>query len=105
MTADDVRAIVEREIAGNWGVTNDHGCDLRRCLVLPTKKPYENSFKPGEYLELWLVLEENPENPSSGYKIVFDEDRRDFGLAIVDEEGRGLFIAAYGSFLNTFKGM
>ena len=49
------------------------------------------------------MLEEYPEN-KDGYKIVFDEDMKQFGLA-TPGKCIDLFIGYYGSFLQTLEGM
>jgi hypothetical protein len=99
-TPEEIKAVIEQEIGGDWSRSNLHGCDLHRCLVEPVKRQYENSFKKGEELTLWLVLEECPEEPDTGYKIVFDEETGDFGLVT-----SGAFIGFYGTFLKTFESM
>jgi hypothetical protein len=105
MTASEISAIIEGEIGGDWSRSNAHGVDLRRCLVTPAEQVYEDSFKEGETLRLWLVLEERPAD-KSGYKIVFDEGSRMFGLATTNAaRGRDLFLGFYGTFLETLEGM
>ena len=104
MEAAEVSEIIEREIGGDWSLSNLHGVDLRRCLVKPTKKVYKDSFREGEKVELWLVLEEVPED-HSGYKIVFDERRRLFGLATKGLDGADVLIGYYGSFVDTLEAM
>jgi hypothetical protein len=104
MEASEVSRIIEDEIDGNWSVSNAHGVELKRCLVTPTKHAYEDSFKEGETIYLWLVLEEIPED-RSGYKIVFDDESRAFGLAIGNAHDRNVFVGFYGTFLETLQGM
>lgn len=103
MTALEVSAIIAREIAEDWYVSNWHGVALPNCLVEPVKRFYENSFQAGEWLELWLVLEENP-STKAGYKIVFDEAKGWFGLAIGGQT-QDVFIGYYGTFRETLEGM
>jgi hypothetical protein len=56
-------------------------------------------------IELWIVLEEIPEQ-NTGYKIVFDENIRQFGLAYNDSQiMESDFLGIYGSFLDTLKAM
>jgi hypothetical protein len=104
MEASEVSEIIEREVNGNWSLSNAHGVDLKRCLVPPVKKTYEDSFKEGVTIELWLVLEEIPED-KSGYKIVYDENSAMFGLAINGAHAHDVFIGFYGTFLETLEGM
>ena len=103
MNPAEIIGIIEREVAGDWSRSNAHGVDLKKCLIPPVKRMYEDSFKTGEMIELWLVLEEIPAD-RSGYKIVFDEQTRRFGLATAGTE-RDVFLGYYGSFLNTLEGM
>lgn len=104
MNASEISEIIECEIDGNWSLSNAHGIDLKRCLTIPTKRVYEDSFDQNESLELWLVLEETPED-QSGYKIVFDESSRMFGLAVKGFKNKDVFLGYYGSFLETLEGM
>lgn len=103
MTPEEVTQNIEKEINGQWSLSNAHGVDLRRCLVSPTKKIYEDMADKSS-IQLWLVLEESPEN-QSGYKIVMDEETRDFGLAIISDKNENIFIGFYGSFLETLEAM
>ncbi len=106
MEAVEITKIIENEIAGNWHHPNVHGVDLKKCLVLPTKQNYKNPTKnnQSETIELWLVLEELPES-KGGYKIIFDEQSRRFGLAIEDTENKNVFLGLYGTFLQTLDAM
>ena len=104
MQAEDVRAQIDREIAGDWDRHNPHGVDLLRCLVGPTKQRYEDSLHDGQHLDLWLVLEEDPAS-RGGYKIVYDEEKGMYGLAIRSDKDEDVFIGYYGTFLETLDGM
>lgn len=109
MTGEVVRELVEREIADEWSLTNLHGCDLRRCLVTPELREYDDSgggcppVEPPPVIRLWLVLEETPED-RDGYKIVYGEEAGMFGLALPGPL-RDVFIGYYGSFRETFRSM
>ena len=109
MTAETIRELIEREVAGDWTLTNAHGCDLRRCLVLPVLREYDDCggscplVEPYPVVRLWLVLEEVPED-RSGYKIVYGEEAGMFGLAVPGSD-RDLFIGYFGSFLDTYRSM
>lgn len=109
MTADGIRELIEREVTGDWSITNGHGCDLRRCLVPPVLRDYDDHgggrppVEPCPVLRMWLVLEEMPED-RSGYKVVYGEEAGMFGLALPGEI-RDAFIGYYGSFLDTYHRM
>src|SRR5688500_5472076 len=104
MEASEVSKVIEQEINGNWSISNAHGVDLERCLVQPTKQIYEDGLNKNETLELWLVLEEVPED-KSGYKIVFDETSCMFGLATSGFHKHDCFLGFYGTFLDTLESM
>jgi hypothetical protein len=55
-------------------------------------------------MEGWIVLEECPET-MDGYKIVYDESRGRFGLAMRTEEGELHYLGAYGGFMKTLDAM
>jgi hypothetical protein len=105
MEASQVSQIVADEINGDWSVSNAHGIDLKRCLVVPARHDYADPITEDQSVSLWLVLEEVPED-QSGYKIVFDEATLQFGLAIGDtERNRDVFLGYYGTFLETLASM
>jgi hypothetical protein len=105
MESSEVTKIVEAEINGNWSLSNAHGVDLKRCLVPPVKVIYEDGVRDIKLVEFWLVLEEDPET-HSGYEIVFDENKRRFGLATkIAGTERRIFLGIHGSFLDTLEGM
>lgn len=106
MTSADVRAIVEADLQGDDSASNDHGIDLRKCLVEPRRVTCRNTFPQlagGLPLEMWIVLEEMP-GQVDGYLIVFDEERGKFGLAVWAEE-TPVFLGFHGSFLAALRGM
>ena len=106
MSAQQVTELIEKEIAGDWDRQNPHGVNLKKCLVVPpVRKTYDDACHGAQIVDLWLVLEENPEK-KSGYKIVFDDSREQFGLAVDDARTcRAAFIGCYGTFLETLDAM
>ena len=104
MSSAEVADLVAAEIGGDWSLSNAHGVDLKKCLVTPVRRVYEDSFKEGSTVELWLVLEELPAD-GSGYQIVFDESARRFGLATSSRSGRDVFLGLYGNFIETLEAM
>ena len=103
MNAKEVAALVEIEIGDRWGQSNAHGVDLCSCIMMPEKKTYTNWNGIGT-IDLWLVLEEDPKD-RKGYKIVFDETKREFGLAITQKNGPDFFLGFYGTFMDTLESM
>lgn len=108
MTPDDIVAMVQSEIHKGWDaddpLANPHGIDLARCLLSrPVCRTYLDSFNDNRPMEMWLVLEEDPDGHGA-YEVVFDEARREFGLATSGKH-RPVFIGYYGSFRETLAGM
>ena len=104
MSPEEVSKIIADEISKDWQHTNLHGCDLQKCLVTPQRRLFSDARGEAKAREMWLVLEERPDT-HSGYRIVFDEETREFGLAIEGKDGRDVCIGIYGSFIETFDGM
>jgi hypothetical protein len=105
MEAAEITEIIEAEINGNSGISSVHGVDLKKCLVTPVKAIYEDGVRDIKLVEVWLVLEEDPEM-HSGYEIVFDENKRRFGLATIEAGSRKkIFLGIHGSFLETLESM
>jgi hypothetical protein len=99
MDSSEVTKLIDAEIAGDFSRTNAHGVDLHRCLVTPTRETFAGH--PGsDPWDLWLVLEERPET-RDGYKIVYDDEVKQFGLATANR----VFIGFYGTFIQTLEGM
>ena len=77
MIPTEISRVIEKEINGDWSISNMHGCDLRKCLVRPKKR----KIMFGDRLrDAWIVLEENPET-LEGFKVFYDEETCKFGLA------------------------
>jgi hypothetical protein len=102
MTLETVQKLIQDEVAGNWSQINDHGCDLRKCMVQPELREYDDRGS-GHLIKMWLVFEEYPED-RSGYKIVYGEKVGMFGLAGPGTQ-RDVFIGYYGTFLETYHAM
>lgn len=99
-----IKKRVELELQGRMDISNSHGVDLKRCLVEPYQETFEDSFREGELLDLYVVLKEDPIN-DAGYQIVCDSQTGRFGLSISGKGERRVFLGFYGSFLETLQGM
>ena len=104
MNPEEITAIINTEVGDRWETSNAHGIDLRTCLVTPEKQTYTDAAESERSFELWLVLEEDPKK-RKGYKIVFDDAERLFGLATSQINGPDVFIGYYGTFLETLESM
>jgi hypothetical protein len=103
MNADKVKNIIQAELQSGETISNWHGLSLNKCLVEPVLMDFEDSFNNGEIIKLWLVLEERPDE-KDGYKIVYDPDENEFGLATNGNE-LPVLISFYGDFIETLEGM
>lgn len=103
MSRDDVRQLIEQQVAGDLDRRNAHGCTIQRCLIKPQKLAFSDPFN-STLIDLWLVLEEDPET-REGYKVVYDDVNEAFGLAITSSEDELVFLGLYGDFLDAYDGM
>ena len=103
MTSERLTRLIEAEVAGDWDRPNPHGCTIRSCLVEPRQVTFDDPLN-GDTVELWLVLEEDPES-RDGYKVVYDDENGSFGLAISDQKDGPSFIGLYGGFLDAYDAM
>jgi hypothetical protein len=100
MSPSEVSQAIAYEINGDWSRANPHGVDFRTCLVAPEFQQFVDATNKDQILNLWLILEERPQT-RDGYKIVFDESRKKYGLA----SSGNIFIGYYGTFLETIDAM
>ena len=100
MTPKEVSQLIEKEINGDWSISNLHGCDLKKCLVRPKKRKLRFG---NETKEIWIVLEENPET-LEGAKVFFDKETKKFGLALYSEPF-SYACNSHDTFLAAFKSM
>ena len=101
MKPKKISQMIEREINGDWSITNWHNCDLKKCLVRPKKREviFGNGIK-----EVWIVLEENPLELDQ-IKIYFDDETKKFGLVMPSGDGLGFACNSDDTFLEAFKKM
>ncbi len=100
MKPKEISQMIEREIGGDWSITNWHSCDLKKCLVRPKKRKIHFG---DDIKEVWIVLEENPET-FDGFKMFFDEENNKFGL-VEHSEPFGYACNLHDTFLAAFESM
>lgn len=93
--------MIEKEIGGDFSITNWHGCDLKKCLIRPKKRKV---FFAAGIKEVWVVLEEDPLELDK-QKIFFDDKTKKFGLVIHSRNAFGLAVNSYDTFLEAFEAM
>lgn len=108
MNSHDVSTLIRAEIEGCSALDQSHDFDLDSSLVTPRRASVRNTFPHPDspnpkYLDLWIVLEENP-GATEGYIIVFDEENRRFGLASASGT-QPIFLGWHGGFVDTLQGM
>lgn len=111
MTAADVSRILKDQIGGRSYLPNSHRIDLDRCLITPILfKIIHRRVKDGKMKDsverVWLVLDERP-GKTDGYKIIFNEDIGEFGLASdgFPIDPFPILCGYYGDFPTTLAGM
>ena len=100
MTPKEVLQMIEREIGGDWSISNWHACDLKKCLVRPKKRKI---IFGGETREAWIVLEEDPINLNK-FKVFYNERTNKYGL-VEHSEPFGYAVNSHDTFLDAFKSM
>jgi len=113
MRADEVAALVEREIAdfrydpSEGTIGRPFGPErvaseielLRASLIQPQLATVEFGFPdPGPSRQLWLVTR----TLENGYLVVFDQESQCFGLAVVGENPTPETVAVWGDLVSTF---
>jgi hypothetical protein len=104
MSPQEVTKIIVDEIGDDWKHSNWHGCDMRVCLITPERRLFSHALDESKTREMWVVFEEHPDT-HTGYRIFFDGETRQFGLAIEGKNGRDIWLTYYGTFMQTFEGM
>ncbi len=96
------------EIDNKFDISNPHGIDIKKCLVLPPIiHSFKNSYDNFEPKDMWLILCEDPVNNNKGM-IVYDETEKSYGLAFKDNRKHSFgftFIGHYEGFLDTLMNM
>jgi hypothetical protein len=113
MRADEVAALVEREISafrhnapeGTIGtpfsaerVASEIAL-LRESLVDPRLAPVDiGPPDVGRHRKLWLITR----SLENGYLVVFDAESERFGLAVIGEQGPPQTVSVWGDLVSTF---
>ena len=100
MKPKEISLLIEKEIGGDWSITNWHNCDLKRCLIRPKKRKIQFG---AEIKEVWIVLEEKPET-LEGFKVFFDDEIKKFGL-VMPSNSFDYAVNSLDTFLAAFKSM
>jgi hypothetical protein len=103
MTASEMSSLVQAQIGDEWGRSNPHGVNLRRCLVAPKLMTFRTA-RDDESRPAWLVLLEHPDK-INGYAVVYDEGDKMFGLAQFAEGYEPCLFGLYGDFFTTLEAM
>lgn len=101
MKPKEISQMIEKEIGGDWSISNWHGCDLKKCLIRPKKRKV---FWFGGVKEVWIVLEEDPLELDK-IKICFDEETKKYGLVFPSHKGFGFAVNSHDTFLEAFEYM
>src|SRR5687767_7996999 len=104
MTANEVLSRVLGEINGEWSRPTSHNLDLRKSLVDPPRQIEYSFLSDDIQAPLWLVIEASPDT-HDGYEVVYDDARDQFGLGMLDENDRHVFLGNYGTLWEALEGM
>jgi hypothetical protein len=102
LSGKEIENKIRNEINGNLNRSNAHGVDLRSCLITPKPQTYFLTDLI-QTIEGWTVLEETADG--NGYKIVYIEKTDSYGLAILSDKDKLIFLGNYGTFLETLEAM
>ena len=100
MKPKEISKLIEKEINGDWSISNAHNCDLKKCLIRPKKRKIR-FFR--EIKEVYIVSGEEPQT-LKGYKVFFDDETKKFGLTSYSEPF-GYACNFHDTFLAAFKSM
>ena len=110
MNAQQIRTLIDDQVAGRWEETNSHGVDLRSALVTATQttmifRSVRNGKINDSTVDVWIVLRELPDG--DGYVMFYDYERQQFGLATEGfaDDLHPVICGYYGDFWSTFKSM
>jgi hypothetical protein len=94
MSASDVTKLIQAELS-HHKLPETYGSSLAGCLSEPRRSEFR--LHPENTIwDMWLVFEE----PVHGFRIVFDEHSKQFGVAKHD-----VFLGFYGTFLQTLDAL
>jgi hypothetical protein len=106
---DRVRARIGEELAACGELSAERGLGMpqleSRLVKPPRQEPFTSDFDSPSAATLWLVLDECP-GQRSGYLVVYDASRDEFGLAGKGAGGdAGAVVGWYGSLRDTLEAM
>ncbi len=106
MTANEVQSLVRSQIAEDLTTTAEQRIALERMMLSPQVASVITVRTPpleDEELDVWLIGEDAPE----GYKIIMQNDGKQFGLAATGfpNDKRLVVVGWYGSLKSAFLGM
>lgn len=99
MTPEEIKTVIYSDLKPEPDLKNVFGLDLTDCIIEPVQQKYKDSNDAVETYELWTVFEEREDK--NGYKIFFDEEANEFGLALQSDGVELIVIGYYGNFLET----
>lgn len=109
MTFEGVQLLVRTQAAEDLSVTNDHRIKLEQSIISPQKiRLTTRTVVDGRFddltLNAWLV---GQESIADGYRIVMQEDGKQFGLASAGfaHEKHLILVGWYGTLLSAFLAM
>jgi hypothetical protein len=102
MTAEEVAALVEREVGAEWDLRNLHGITPREGLVTPERIAAVDAGTEKD-IDIWVVLREVPRG--GGWGVAYNEGSGRFGLVQFTKDYAPCYIGDRGRFLDAFSAM
>ena len=103
MDASTITEAISEELRAAGNPTRVAGIDIHACLVSPTLQRFKAHPPGAPDWQLWVVLEEYPDQQSS-YKVAYDPESGEFCLAI-GKQPAATYVGHYGSFLEALAAM
>jgi hypothetical protein len=102
MDAQTLKSMIKTEL-DNHKHLKWYGAGLSTCLIEPIIIDISNSSNDQTF-KCWLVFEEQPLS-KDGYKIIYDVEDNEFGLAIEGNNNMPIALSWYGNFVDTLENM
>lgn len=97
--------LIKKKVSDGFAVLAPHLQDwIRHHLIEPRKIRCSTDPEGTIFQDLWLVTDHIGENDSAS-RVVFDENKRAFGLVCTLNTGVEWYMGIYGSFSDTVEAM
>jgi hypothetical protein len=99
-----IKEIIQKELEGFPQLHNSHGLDVQQRLIEPYIETFEKPGEKNEFVELYVVLNED-QSGSGGYQIAYNPERNRFGLCLIGTDKHKFLLGYFKTFMEAFYGM